>query len=76
MNQAIQIMLNQLKAKNPQVFQLVEQARVNQNNPIELFKQVTSKYSPEQMTNFYSQAEQMGFSKDLINKLKEGINAK
>lgn len=58
------------------MFQLVEQARVNQNNPMELFKQVTSKYTPEQMTNFYSQAEKMGFSKDLINQVKEGINAK
>lgn len=55
---------------------MVEQARANQNNPMELFKQVTSKYTPEQLNNFYSQAEQMGFSKDLINQVKSGINAK
>lgn len=60
--------------KNPQTFQLVEQARKNKNNPMELFKQITSKYTPEQMTNFYNQAEQMGFSKDLINEVKNGIN--
>lgn len=58
------------------MFQLVEQARANQNNPMELFKQVTSKYTPEQLNNFYNQAEQMGFSKDLINQVKSGINAK
>ena len=58
------------------MFQLIEQARQNQSNPIELFKQITNKYSDEQMTNFYSQAEQMGFNKDLINQLKEGINTK
>lgn len=65
-----------MKAKNPQMFQMVEQARANQNNPMELFKQVTSKYTPEQLNNFYNQAEQMGFSKDLINQVKSGINAK
>lgn len=60
--------------RNPQLFQMVEQAKQNQNNPMELFKQVTSKYTPEQMNSFYAQAEQMGFSKDLINQVKEGIN--
>ena len=65
-----------MKAKNPQLFQMVEKARQSQNDPIELFKQITSKYSPDQMTNFYKQAEQMGFSKDLINQVKEGINTK
>ena len=58
------------------MFQLVEQARQNQSNPIELFKQITSRYSEDQMNNFYNQAEQMGFNKDLINQLKEGINTK
>ena len=49
---------------------MVEQARQNQSNPIDLFKQVTSKRSPEQMDAFYKQIEQMGFSSDLINQLK------
>jgi len=56
------------------MFQMVEQARQSQNNPVELFKQITSKYTPEQMNAFYNQAEQMGFSKDLINQVKNGIN--
>lgn len=56
------------------MFQMVEQARQNQNNPMEMFKQITSKYSPEQMNNFYSQAEKMGFSSDFINQVKNGIN--
>ena len=55
---------------------MVEQARTNQSNPMEMFKQITSKYSPEQMTTFYNQAEKMGFSKDLINQVKNGINTK
>lgn len=62
--------MNQLKARNPQVFKMVEQAQQNNNNPVELFKQITNKRSPEQMKAFYKQVEQMGFPADVINKLK------
>ena len=55
---------------------MIEQARINQNNPIEVFKQVTSKYSTEQMDSFYKQAKNMGFSDELINEVKNGINIK
>ena len=41
-----------------------------------MFKQITSKYSPEQMDSFYKQAKNMGFSDDLINQVKNGINTK
>lgn len=58
------------------MFQMVEQARQNQNNPMELFKQITSNYSDEQMNNFYKQAEQMGFDKNLIDQVKKDVNAK
>ena len=46
----------------------------NQSNPIEIFKQVTNGYSNEQMNNFYNQAKNMGFSDDLINQLKNGVD--
>lgn len=52
------------------MFQMVEQAQKNQSNPIDLFKQITNKKSPEQMNTFYKQIEQMGFSPDVISKLK------
>ena len=58
------------------MFQMVNQARQNQNNPIEMFKEITNKYTPEQMENFYTQAEKMGFSSDLIENLKNSINTK
>lgn len=47
----------------------------NQSNPIDLFKQITSNRSPEQMSAFYKQIEQMGFPNDVINQLKD-INTK
>ncbi len=52
------------------MFRMVEQARQNQSNPIEFFKQITSKNSPEQMNMFYKKVEQMGFPSDIISKLK------
>lgn len=64
-----------MKAKNPQMFQMVEQAQKNQSNPLDLFKQLTSKNTPEQMESFYKKIEQMGFNPDVINQLK-GINTK
>lgn len=63
-----------MKIKNPQMFQRVEQLRQNQSNPIEIFKQVTNGYSNDQMNNFYNQAKNMGFSDDLINQLKNGVD--
>lgn len=63
-----------MKAKNPQMFQKIEQLRQNQSNPIEIFKQVTNGYSNDQMNNFYNQAKNMGFSDDLINQLKNGVD--
>ena len=65
-----------MKAINPQAFQVVEKAMQNQNNPLELFKQITNGRTPEQMNNFYNRVEKMGFSPDLINQFKNGINSK
>ena len=56
------------------MFQRIEQLRQNQSNPIEIFKQVTNGYSNDQMNNFYNQARNMGFSDDLINQLKNGVD--
>lgn len=69
-NQMMMMLMNQLKMKNPQMFQMVEQAKQNQSSPVDLFKQITNKRSPEQMEAFYKRVEQMGFSPDVINKLK------
>ena len=59
-----------MKARNPQMFQMIEQARQNQSNPEELFKQITKDYKPEQMEKIFNQARQFGIGDELINKLK------
>ena len=69
-NQIIQMMMNQLRVKNPQMFQMISQAQKNQSNPEELFKQITKDYKPEQMNMIFERARQFGIGDDVINKLK------
>lgn len=52
------------------MFQFLEQARKNNNNPMDLFKQVTKNYKPEQIESIFKQARQFGIGDDIINKLK------
>ena len=52
------------------MFQIVEQAQKNNTNPMELFKQVTNGYSPEQMQNLMNQARNMGFPEDILKQIQ------
>ena len=62
-----------MKANNPRVYQLVEQARKNNGDPLEMFKQITSKYKPDQLSKLFDRAKQMGVPEEYINQVKEGI---
>ena len=66
--------MNQLKTRSPQMFALINQANSNNANPMDLFKQVTNNYTPEQMSNLFSRAKQMGVPDDVINKLQNNEN--
>lgn len=74
-NQMMNMLMNQLKAKNPQMFQMINQARQNQGNPMEMFHQVTNNFSDEQKKNFNNLAKQFGFTDEQLNKVN-GINSK
>lgn len=69
-NQLISMMMNQLKMKQPQMFQLVEQARKNQSNPMEMFRDVTKNYSPEQMENLINRAKQFGVPEEVLQNIQ------
>jgi len=56
------------------MFQVIEQASQNQSNFIDLLKQVTSNYTPEQMRNFYSYAQMMGCPNDVLSEIQKQIN--
>lgn len=69
-NQMMNLLMNQLRARNPQMFNMIDQARKNNNNPEELFKEVTKNYKPEQMEQIFNKAKQFGIGDEVINKLK------
>jgi len=58
------------------MFQQFQNLQKNKSNPMELFKQVTSKYTPEQMQQLMNTAKQYGVPDDVIKQVNEGINAK
>jgi len=67
------MLMNQLKARNPQLFQMVNNIRQSNGNPQELFKQITSGYTPEQMKRFNQYAQQFGITQEQLNQIN-GIN--
>jgi len=59
------------------MFQQFQNLQKSKSNPMELFKQVTSKYTPEQMQQLMNTAKQYGVPENVINDLQNnGINAK
>ena len=71
MNNPIMTMLmGQLKIKNPQMYQMLNQGMQNNVNPMELFNQVTKGYSKEQMDNLINQAKSMGFPTEILDQVQ------
>ena len=52
------------------MFQFLNQAQRQKNNPEEIFKEITKNYKPEQIEQIFNQARQFGITDDVINKLK------
>ena len=60
----------QLQKQNPQMYQLLNQAKQNNVNPNDLFRQLTQNYTPQQMQNLFSNAQQMGFPNEILQQLQ------
>jgi len=56
------------------MFQFLEQARVNQSNPMELLKQVIGNYTPEQLKNYYMTAQKLGFPNEILTEIQNQMN--
>ena len=52
MNMKVNNVLNQLRQKQPQQYQVLQQMIQSNGNPMNLLKQVVGGYSPEQLQNF------------------------
>lgn len=75
-NPLVQILMNQVRARNPQAFQFLEQAQRNQSNPMDLLKQITNGYTPEQMSGLLNKAKQFGISDEQLGNVQQVLNKK
>ena len=75
-NQLIQMMMNQLRMRNPQIFNQVEQLRKNNGNPMELLKQITGSYDDKQMENLWQRVKQFGIPDETIKQVQQEIITK
>ena len=64
------MLMNQLKIKNSQMYQMLSQGIRNNINPMDLFNQVTNGYSKEQLNNLFDKAKSMGFPKEVIEQMQ------
>ena len=64
---------NQLKMKNPQVFQKYQSLKQNQNNPQEILNKMFGNYTPEQVKSFKQFANGFGITNE---QLSQFINLK
>ena len=55
---------------------MLEEARKNNNNPMELLKQVTQNYTPEQVNGLFERAKKFGISDDVLEKTRNEIGSK
>jgi len=58
------------------MFQFLNQAQKNQSNPMDLLKQATKNYTPEQMNSLFERAKQFGVPDEVLKQAKDGINIK
>lgn len=52
--------------RNPQAIKQIEELKKNNGNPNELIKQITGKYTPEQMQKFRQFANGFGFTDEQL----------
>ena len=62
--------MHQLQARNPQAFQMINQARNSGTNPQEFIKQMMNGVTPEQMQNVLTQASNLGVPKEVLNQIQ------
>ena len=62
--------MGQLQNQNPQMFQMLNQAKNNGTNPEQFLKQMMGNKTPEQMQQVLAQAKQMGVPDEVLQKVQ------
>ena len=65
---------NQLKSKNPQLFQQFQNLKQSQSNPKEIIDKMIGNYTPEQIQQFMQFAHGFGINDEQLSKF--GISSK
>lgn len=58
------------------MFQFLEQARKNNNNPMELLKQVTKGYNEQQINELFEKTKQFGVPSEVLEQAQKAIKEK
>lgn len=62
--------MSQLQPKNPQMFQMINQAINSGTNPQDFMKQMMSGANPEQIQSVLTQAKQFGVPDDVLKQVQ------
>lgn len=62
--------MNQIQAKNPQGFNLVNQMMNSGSNPQQLLKQMMGNVNPQQLQGIMQQAKQYGVPDNILSQLQ------
>ena len=62
--------MEQLQTKNPQAFQMINQAKNSGANPQQLIKQLVGNVNPQQMQQVLNQAKQMGVPDVILSQVQ------
>ena len=68
-NQIMTMLMNQLKLRNPQGFQAIQNLMRN-NNPEQIMKQFLGNATSEQKQQIFSQAKNIGVPEEVLSKIQ------
>ena len=66
----LQMLMSQLQARNPQMVQMINQARSSGTNPQDFLKQVMQNSSSSDVQNVLLQAQQMGVPESVLKEVQ------
>ena len=70
MNLLVTNLQQRLKANNPQMYKQLNQWMKENKNPMDLFKQMTNNYTPQQMQNIMGIAKGFGVPDSVISQIQ------
>lgn len=70
MNPIINMLMRQLQGKNPQGYNMINQAMKNGGNPNAMIKQMMGNMQPQQKQQLFQSAKQYGVPDNVLSKIQ------